>query len=105
MFSYISVIDGFKVILGSYLLHVAAFLSMIIAVRPPDYTDNPEQTEKAKTIYYVLLTMHIVLAVLKYINIFVNKKLMVVNAISMFGVILIFGHLCEDWIFPQTAPV
>ena len=37
-----SVVDGIKVILGSWVLHVAAAITMLAYGRPPDY-DDPDK--------------------------------------------------------------
>jgi len=36
-----SILDGFNVILGSWVVHVAAFITLASVVRPPIYEDNP----------------------------------------------------------------
>ena len=38
-----SVVDGLKVILGGWALHVAAFITILAYGRPPDYANNPEK--------------------------------------------------------------
>ena len=39
-----SVISGCEVILGTPLLHLAAFLTMVVCIRPPEY-----ETDETKT--------------------------------------------------------
>ena len=102
MINLLSVTDGFKVILGSFLLHFAALATMIISVRPPEYDDS-DRTSGAQVIYYTLIAMHLVLGVVKYITTFVNDSMLMINAIFMLSVVFILACLCEDWIFPPEA--
>ena len=40
MINLLQMTDGFKVILGSFFVHLAALITMIAEVRPPEYADD-----------------------------------------------------------------
>ena len=40
MFYLKFVSDGFKVIIGPWIVHMAQFLTLMIMIRPPDYEDD-----------------------------------------------------------------
>ena len=53
-------VDGFSVIIGSYLVHLAALIVLISCIRVPEYTDLTRQSQ-ANTIYWLLLFVHLII--------------------------------------------
>ena len=61
-----SSIDGFKVMLGSWYLNLAVLITLIVAVRPPEYDNDDAKTKEARQLYILLIAYHLVLSVGKY---------------------------------------
>ena len=99
-----SSVDGFKVVLGGYLLNLVVFLTLVIAVRPPEYPTE-ERTNEAKLLYGFLIVYHFAFAVIKYLvlNIapkgFRNKF-----ALIMICAISLLIYLCHSWLYQPGAP-
>ena len=53
-------VDGFSVINGSFLVHLAAAIVLISCIRVPEYTDSTRQSQ-ANTIYWLLLFVHLII--------------------------------------------
>ena len=94
-----SVIDGCQVILGTYLLHLAALITMVICIRIPEYENDETRNSQAVTIFWLLLAMHFVLAVYQYLRLFWIESLDMAGPILMFGVVVIMTDLAGTWFF------
>ena len=71
MIELISVVDGFNVILGSWIVHIAAFLTLILSIRgAPNYEDDPEKSKQATIVFTALALLHLLLGVAKYISLY-----------------------------------
>ena len=68
-----SSIDGFKVILGGLYMNAVIFLTLIIAVRPPEYPDE-RKTTQARMLYIMLVIYHLSFCVVRYLSDFVVPK-------------------------------
>ena len=68
-----SSIDGFKVILGGLYMNAVIFLTLIIAVRPPEYPDE-RKTTQARNLYIMLVIYHLSFCVVRYLSDFVVPK-------------------------------
>lgn len=62
-------IDGFKLIIGSFVIHWVFILAMVIALRPPEYEDE-ERTHEALVIYIFLIFYHLAIGTIRYWNLF-----------------------------------
>ena len=94
-----SVIDGFKVVMGSWLIHIAALLTMVIFVRPPDYPEDAGKTREAKIVYSVLIILHFVLTIVKFVKLYVSDKISMLGPAFMLIVVILLIHLIENWAF------
>jgi len=95
-----SVVDGFNVILGSWIVHLAAFLTMILAIRvPPTYEDNPERTKHGKIIFANFVILHLSLAVVKYLSLFSSPYFKDKMTIFIMWVVFTTCSLCQNWVF------
>ena len=43
MINLLSTVDGFKVILGTWIINATAFLILAFVIRPPEYEDDPDR--------------------------------------------------------------
>ena len=90
-----SINDGFNVILCTWLIHLAAFLTLLGAIsRPPEYENDEERTRKAKWIFGLLVAGHFVYGIIKwlslhYTNFFDDKK-----EIGVILLVVMVIHLC-----------
>ena len=69
-----SLVDGLKVILGNWVLHVAALITIIAYGRPPGY-DDPEKDRKSVEIFIQLIVAHISLALITFFDLIHYLKL------------------------------
>ena len=64
-----SQLDGFKVILGNYLLHICYLVTLLLAIRPPDYPDvKKEERMSAMWLYWILIGYHLVLSATNFLE-------------------------------------
>ena len=94
-----SPIDGSRVIIGNFVGHFLLFLTLIIAVRPPEYEDQTK-TRKAKLLYSFLVIYHFAFTVMDFL--FIDAKGL--DYRTKFGVlimipILLVIILCNEWLF------
>ena len=75
MLNLISVIDGFKVVIGGFVQNLAIVLTLAIAVRPPVYEGDADRTNDARWVYALLIIFHLVLALVRYFSMFVTNAL------------------------------
>ena len=94
--------DGFKVILGSTFVHASALITIAAIIRPPEYEDDIERTERAHGIFYALIAMHFCCGVIRGLTLFFSEHCAVLNSFLTFGVTLVIIMLCKDWVFPPT---
>ena len=107
MIELISVVDGFNVILGSWVVHLAAFLTLILcfAGRLPKYEGDPDKTKQATIMYALLVFLHLVLAVVKFISLYRNTYFN--NKMTIFIMIMVFMtcELCQNWVFDRGEDI
>ena len=77
-----SVVDGLKVILGGWVLHVAAFVTIIAYGRPPGY-DDPEKVRKSEAIFIQLVISHFGFALATFYDLLNYKRLIEVNIVAI----------------------
>ena len=51
-----SVTDGFSVILGTYITHLAAFLTLLLVVQKPPEYESEERNQLAKVSFFCMLS-------------------------------------------------
>ena len=95
MFYLKSNLDGFKVIIGPWIVHLAQFLTIIITIRPPEYLDNEEKTSAASSIYAVLVIGHFFIAALKYCTCHITNVLAPIYTVFMLGCVVTLIYLCD----------
>ena len=89
-----SSVDGFKVILGGFCLNLVIFLTLIIAVRPPEYPDD-RRTTQARYLYIMLVVYHLGFCVIKYLSDFrFPKYFRDKSAIIMIFAVALLTYLC-----------
>ena len=95
MFYLKSNIDGFKVIIGPWIVHIAQFLTIIITIRPPEYPDNDEKTSAASSIYAVLVVGHFFVAALKLCTSIITNVLAPIYTVFMLACVVTLIYLCD----------
>lgn len=97
--------DGFSVILGSYTVHFAAFLVLATVIRgAPDYED-PLRQSQADTIYWTLMSMHLVIGGVKYASLFLTKFFWDKMTIFIILVVVITCYLQGTWIYDDIPTI
>ena len=106
MFYLKFVSDGFKVIIGPWIVHMAQFLTLMIMIRPPDYEDDEEKTRAAHVIYGVLIAGHFGIGAMKYYTMHVNGVLSPIYSVLMLSCVITLVYLCDKWIYiPDALPI
>ena len=89
-----SSVDGFKVILGSMMLNLVIFLTLIIAVRPPEYPDE-RKTTQARNLYIMLVVYHLGFCVISYLSEFIIPKYFRnKSTFTMIFAVVLLTYLC-----------
>ena len=102
-----SVVDGLKVILGGWVLHVAALITIIAYGRPPGY-DDPEKERKSELIFIQLVILHSGFALATFYDMLDYKKLISLNVLGIIFEIIVIIQICQDWFFlpvEDTTPI
>lgn len=73
MINVLSVLDGFRILLGAYGLHFVAFLTLVFTVRIPTFEEDEERSVNAKILYWILAFYHFGLTVAMYGAMFLWK--------------------------------
>lgn len=89
-----SVVNGFRVILLGFVQNIVMALTMAIVVRPPIYEDDIELTTQAKRLYYLLITYHIIMAIVRYCSLFLFKELRSKMTLFMMISVFIVSNIC-----------
>ena len=98
-----SSVDGFKVVLGGYVLNLVVFLTLCIAVRPPQYPTE-ERTNEAKWLYALLIAYHFIFFLIKLLIMgkapkYFRDKI----ALIMICAISLLIYLCQKWLYQPGA--
>ena len=91
-------IDGFKLVIGSFVIHCVFILTMVIALRPPKYEDE-ERTNEALGIYIFLIFYHLALGGVRYWNLFLSNQFRANITIWMMLTVVVIILLCQRWIY------
>ena len=97
-----SIIDGFKVIIGTCPIHMAMLCTLLIAIRIPR-DENGERNDTATVLYLMMVVNHIFLVTVGFFNHFLHKNNHVLiaqmNVIALCAALLIMMALASHWIF------
>lgn len=93
------IIDGFKIIIGGFMLNLCMFLTLIISVRPPDFEDE-ELTRSAKIIFGSLIPYHLILGFVRYWSMFFGNELRAVISMVMLLVVIVITTISQQWVYP-----
>ena len=98
-----TVIDGFKVILGSLPLQLAMMITILTSVSVPR-DDNDEMDPTAKGTYLWLCIVHLAMFVQIFFNMYVNLN-PVANVVLMLVQVVTQIFLCVNWVYnPNLDP-
>ena len=61
-----SCVDGFKVVLGGFVLNLVVCLTLCIGVRPPKYASE-SKTNEALWLYAFLVVYHFIFCLIKFL--------------------------------------
>ena len=94
-------LDGFNVILGSWAVHVASFITLLSVVRPPTYEDDPDKTTHGKVIYSAFLILHFCCALVKYSSLYLTRYFDAKMCFFVLWTIIMSIYVCQHWVFTQ----
>ena len=97
-----SQLDGFKVILGNYLLHACYLVTLLLAIRPPDYPPTTEDETKLseKGLYWLLVGYHFILMVISFCETWTwPSRFREWAAIGTIFAICLVIYICQEWVF------
>ena len=90
-----SLVDGFAVIIGSYLMNAIMFLTLLFAVRVPDFDDDRNAVKP----YLLVVFLHFALSVLRYHNLYYSNVSFILISVAMFAVVGTIVYLSSHWIY------
>ena len=105
-----SLVDGFMVVLGSYIVHLAAALTILICFwwngSVPEYEDNGDRSKHATIVFWILLLFHALMAFVKYAALEVEWGKWFWDKLPLFVFIVISMacYLAHHWIFNIDRP-
>jgi len=91
-----SLVDGFSVITGSYVLNFVMFLTLLIVVRVPEFSGDDRNALEP---YLLMVFLHISLSVLRYHNLYLSNESFILISVAMFAVIGTIVYLSSEWIY------
>ncbi len=94
-----SVVDGFRVIILGFIQNIMVLITMVAVVRPPVYEGDEEKTNHAKILYGVLIGYHLIMAVVRYLSLFVTKKLRSKMTLFMMFSVFLISFICQNWVY------
>lgn len=65
-----SSITGFKVLTGGHMFNLAILLTILIAVRIPEYPEDPKRSKNAKYLYIFLVGYHLFMGLMNYCTLY-----------------------------------
>lgn len=94
-----SVVDGFRVIILGFIQNIMVAITMMAVVRPPVYEGDEDKTFHAKILYGVLIGYHLIMAVVRYVSLFVTKKLRSKMTFFMMFSVFLISFICQNWVY------
>lgn len=95
--------DGFLIVMGSWVVNLAAFLTMLTAVwNSPEYDDKDRQAE-AETIFFCLLVQHVAFAVIKYVTLYHSEIFEKWSTILVILQLVLMCYILRDWVYYVDA--
>ena len=95
--------DGFLIVMGSWVVNAAAFLTILTAVwSPPEYEDKDRQAQ-AKIIFFCLLAQHLAFAVMKYVTLYRTEYYEKWSTILVILQLVLMCFILRDWVFYVNA--
>ena len=81
-------------------MHLAAFLTLVMAIRvPPTYENEPERTFHGKIIFATFVILHFSLAVVKHLSLFRTNYFDDKMSFFILWVAIMTCCLCQNWVF------
>ena len=94
-------IDGFKLIIGGFVIHAVFLLVMVIALRPPKYDDNEERTTEALCVYVFLIFYHLGMGLIRFWNVFQSNRFRGNMTLWLMLTVVFIILLCQRWIYVE----
>ena len=91
-------VDGFKLIIGSFVFHAVFLIAMALVLRPPEYEDK-ERTSEALAVYIFLICYHLGLGTIRYWNLFMSNVWRGHVTLWMMLTVVIMVLLCQRWVY------
>ena len=100
MVNLISTIDGFRVVIGSWMIHIAELLVIIISLHKPPVYPTEERTTEATWLFCWLCIMHFGMAVIKLDTMYHSTAMWETITICLMLVCATMNWLCQSWLYP-----
>lgn len=98
-----SSIDGFKVVLGSYMQHILCIIMLAAAVRPPTFDGDDDRTRNATILYGFLFPYHLLIGAVKYLYMDMFATMADKISVMMFLCVVLQIYICQYWVYmPET---
>ena len=101
MFFTASVVDGFRVVLGSMPYQFGMFLTMLFIVPVPEFEGKTDS--EARMTYWVVLLVHLILFFQILVNHYFSTKsptmASITNVLLIFVQVMTQIYVCVNWVF------
>ena len=97
----LSTVDGFKIVIGSWIINLAALLAMLIAIRAPPAYDDPYLDKEATWTYCLLILMHAIMSFVKVWSLYIGTYFWDKQTILMLFVVGIQILICRNWLYNE----
>ena len=102
MINNYSVVDGMRVILGTFIMQLGGLITLVAMVRPPEYDDQDRQ-ERVRHFFWELVVAHILFAVSGYLYVHYYDLSPLLNSISIFWACVIMTQIFHNWFFEPVV--
>ena len=94
-----STIDGCRVVMGSWVTHLAQLLTMVIFIRKPAEYPTEERTRDSYFLFIWLCIMHFVMAVIKLHTLYFSPLMWWIISLCMLVICATINYICQYWLF------
>ena len=95
MVNLISTIDGFRVVIGSWMIHIAELLVIIMSLHKPPVYPQEERTTEAAWLFGWLCIMHFIMAAIKLHTMYHSTTIWEIITLCMMAVCATMNYLCQ----------
>ena len=94
-----STIDGCRVVMGSWVTHLAMLATMVIFIRKPTVYPDEERNRDSYFLFVWLCLMHFFMAVVKFHTLYYSPAMWWTISTCMLVICATINYICQYWLF------